>query len=113
VIPLPVDLKDIISLSISSSFGVALQRDGTMTGWGQLAQDQRYRTRKLTSATKVYHDYAERVFPVHRSDHSWELVPNPSVPEYVAEDRGSVTEGRLRGAIDAVFTREFVIALKP
>lgn len=84
-----------------------------MTGWGQLAQDQRYRTRKFTSATKVYHDYAERVFPVHRSDHSWELVPNPSVPEYVSEDRSSVTEGRLRGAIDAVFTREFAIALKP
>lgn len=113
VIPLPADLKDIISLSVSTSFGVALQRDGTMTGWGQLAQGQSYRTRKLTSATKVYHDYAERVFPVHRSDHSWELVPNPSVPEYVAEDRSSVTEGRLRGAIDAVFTREFVIALKP
>jgi hypothetical protein len=35
------------------------------------------------------------------------------VPEYVAEDRSSVTEGRLRGAIDAVFTREFAIALKP
>jgi WD40 repeat protein len=113
VIPLPTDLTDIISLSVSSSFGVALQRDGTMTGWGKLAQNQRYRTRKLTSATKVYHDYAERVFPVHRSDHSWELVPNPSVPEYVAEDRSSVTEGRLRGAIDAVFTRDFVIALKP
>ncbi len=113
VIPLPTDLKDIISLSVSSSYGVALQRDGTMTGWGQLAQGQRYRTRKFTSATKVYHDYAERVFPVHRSDHSWELVPNPSVPEYVAEDRSSVTEGRLRGAIDAVFTREFAIALRP
>jgi hypothetical protein len=50
---------------------------------------------------------------VHRSDHSWELAPNPSVPEYIAEDRSSVVEGRLRTCIDAVFTKEFVIGLKP
>jgi len=113
IIPLPSDLKDLISLSIASGFGVALQRDGTMTGWGQLATDQRYRVRKFTSATKVYHDYADRVFPVHRADHSWELAPNPNIPEYVSEDRSSVVEGRLRGAIDAVFGRQYVIALRP
>jgi hypothetical protein len=113
VLPLPADLKDLISMSIASGFGVALQRDGTMTGWGQLATDQRYRVRKFTAATKVYHDYADRVFPVHRTDHSWELVPNPNIPEYSAEDRSSVVEGRLRGAIDAVFGRQYVIALKP
>jgi len=113
VLPLPSDLKDLISMSIASGFGVALQRDGTMTGWGQLATDQRYRVRKFTSATKVYHDYADRVFPVHRADHSWELAPNPNIPEYAAEDRSSVIEGRLRGAIDAIFGRQYVIALRP
>ncbi len=40
----------------------------------------------LSFATQVYHDYADRVFPVHRADHSWELAPNPNIPEYVAED---------------------------
>jgi hypothetical protein len=53
------------------------------------------------------------VFAVHRSDHSWELAPNPNIPEYVSEDRSSFVEGRLRGSIDAVFTREYVIGLKP
>lgn len=113
VIPLPSDMRDLISISIASGYGVALQRDGTMTGWGQLAQDQRFRIRKFTGGIEVLHDYAGRVFAVHRSDHSWELAPNPNIPEYVAEDRSSVVEGRLRGSIDAVFTREYVIALKP
>ncbi|GEP41881.1 hypothetical protein BGE01nite_11720 [Brevifollis gellanilyticus] len=113
VIPMPGDLRDLISLSIGGEYGVALQRDGTMTGWGQLANDQRYRIRKFTAATKVYHDYAGRVFPVHRSDHSWELATNPSVPEYEAEDNVGLLEGRLRGAIDAVFGDDFVVALRP
>ncbi|MES2599100.1 MAG: serine/threonine-protein kinase [Verrucomicrobiota bacterium] len=113
VLPLPGDLRDLISLSIGGNFGVALQRDGTMTGWGQLANDQRYRIRKFTAATKVYHDYASRVFPVHRSDHSWELATNPSVPEYEAEDGVGLLEGRLRGSIDAVFGDDFVVALRP
>jgi hypothetical protein len=110
---MPGDLRDLISLSIGGGYGVALQRDGTMTGWGQLANDQRYRIRKFTSATKVYHDYAGRVFPVHRSDHSWELATNPSVPEYESEDGVGLLEGRLRGAIDAVFGEDFVVALRP
>lgn len=112
VLPLPGDLRDLICLSIGKGFGVALQRDGTMTGWGQTAPDQRYRLRKFTSATKVYHDYADRLFPVHRSDHSWELAANPNIPEYTAEDHVSVLEGRLRGAADAVFGKNFVVALR-
>lgn len=113
ITPLPPDLRDLISIGFSSAYGVALQRDGTMTGWGQLAQDQRFRIRKFTSALELLDDHAGRVFAVHRSDHSWELAFNPSVPEYVAEDRISVVEGRLRGCIDAIFTNEYVIALKP
>lgn len=112
VLPLPGDLRDLISLSIGAGFGVALQRDGTMTGWGQTAPDQRYRLRKFTAATKVYHDYADRLFPVHRSDHSWELAANPNIPEYSSEDHVSVLEGRLRGAVDAVFGKNFVVALR-
>lgn len=113
VTPMPADLRDLVSLGISTAYGVALQVDGTLTGWGQLAQDQRFRIRKLTGGTKVCHDYAGRVFAVHRTDHSWELCPNPSIPKYIAEDRTSVVEGRLRSCIDAVFTKEYVIALKP
>jgi hypothetical protein len=113
ITPLPAELRDLVSVGLSPSYGVALQRDGTLTGWGQLAQDQRFRTRKFTGGIKVCHDYSGRVFPVHRSDHSWELAPNPSIPEYIAEDRSSVVEGRLRTCIDAVFTKEFVIGLKP
>jgi serine/threonine protein kinase len=113
VTPLPAEMRDLVSVGLSPSYGVALQRDGTLTGWGQLAQDQRFRTRKFTGGIKVCHDYSGRVFPVHRSDHSWELAPNPSIPEYIAEDRSSVVEGRLRTCIDAVFTKEFVIGLKP
>jgi serine/threonine protein kinase/WD40 repeat protein len=113
VTPLPTNMRDLVGISIASGYGVALQRDGTMTGWGQLAQDQRYRTRKFTGGLEVLHDYAGRVFAVHRSDHSWELAPNPNIPEYVSEDRSSFVEGRLRGSIDAVFTREYVIGLKP
>ena len=113
ITPLPSEMRDLVSVGLSSSYGVALQRDGTLTGWGQLAQDQRFRIRKFTGGIDICHDYSGRVFPVHRSDHSWELTPNPSVPEYVAEDRSSVVEGRLRNCIDAVFTKEFVIGLKP
>jgi Protein kinase domain len=113
VTPLPPDMKDLVSISIATGYGVALQRDGTMTGWGQLAQDQRFRTRKFTGGLKVYHDYAGRVFAVHRSDHSWEMAPNPNIPEYVSEDRSSVVEGRLRSCIDAIFTKDYVIGLKP
>lgn len=113
VLPLPGDLRDLISISIGRRFGVALQRDGTMTGWGEIARDQRYRVRKLTAATKVYHDYADRVFPVHRADHSWELAANPNIPEYEAEDNVGLLEGRLRGAIDAVFGSDFVVMLRP
>lgn len=112
VLPLPGDLRDLLCLSIGTGFGVALQRDGTMTGWGQTAPDQRYRLRKFTAATKVYHDYADRLFPVHRSDHSWELAANPNIPEYSSEDHVSVLEGRLRGAVDAVFGKNFVVALR-
>lgn len=112
VTPLPPDMRDLIGISLASAYGVALQRDGTMTGWGQLSQDQRFRTRKFTGGIEVLHDFADRVFPVHRSDNSWELAPNPNVPEYSAEDRSSVVEGRLRGSIDAVFTRDYVIGLK-
>jgi hypothetical protein len=113
VLPLPGDLRDLISISIGRRFGVALQRDGTMTGWGDIARDQRYRVRKLTAATKVYHDYADRVFPVHRADHSWELAANPNIPEYEAEDNVGLMEGRLRGATDAVFGSDFVVMLRP
>ena len=113
VLPFPADMKEVVCLGICSGYGVALQKDGTMTGWGQLAQDQRFRTRKFTGGTKICMDYAGRLFPVHRSDHSWELAPNPNIPEYISEDRTGVLEGRLRGCIDAVFTKEYVIGLKP
>ncbi|MCX6857487.1 MAG: protein kinase [Verrucomicrobia bacterium] len=113
VLPLPPEMRDLFSIGISTAYGVALQRDGTMTGWGQLAQNQRFRIRKFTGGTEIFHDYAGRVFPVHRTDHSWELAPNPSIPEYIAEDRSSVVEGRLRSCIDAIFTKEYVIGLKP
>ena len=110
---LPPGMRDLIGISIAQGYGVALQRDGTMIGWGQPAQDQRFRVRKFTGAIDVLHDYAGRVFAVHRSDHSWEFAPNPNIPEYVAENHSSLVEGRLRGCIDAVFTREYVIGLKP
>lgn len=113
VLSLPGDLRDLIDLEVASGFAVALQRDGTLTGWGKTAPDQSFRRRQFTGAVEVVHDHADRVFAVHRSDHSWELAPNPNIPSYVAEDRLSVLEGRLRGAIQAIFTREHVIALKP
>lgn len=113
VLPLPDGLRDLVDLEIASGYAVALQRDGTLTGWGKTAPDQSFRRRQFTGAIEVVHDHADRIFAVHRSDHSWELATNPNIPGYVAEDRISVLEGRLRGAIQAVFTREYVIALKP
>jgi alpha-tubulin suppressor-like RCC1 family protein len=112
VTPLPGDLRDVISFSFAQRYAVALQRDGTLIGWGELAQDEKFRTRKFTGSLGVPNDYAGRVFPVHRSDHSWELVPNPNVPAYVAEDRPALIEGKLRGCVDAVFTQHYVIGLR-
>ena len=113
ILPLPSGMKDLFDVEIASGFAVALQRDGTLTGWGKTAPDQSFRRRQFTGAVEVVHDHADRVFAVHRNDHSWELAPNPNIPSYAAEDRLSVLEGRLRGAIQALFTREHVIALKP
>ena len=113
ILPLPSGMRDLFDLDIASGFAVALQRDGTLTGWGKTAPDQSFRRRQFTGAVEVVHDHADRVFAVHRNDDSWELAPNPNIPSYVAEDRLSVLEGRLRGAIQVIFTREHVIALKP
>lgn len=113
VTPLPNGMRNIVQLSLSPRYAVALQRDGTLVGWGQLAPYQSFRTRRFTGVLAVLPDPAARVFPIHRADHGWELVPNPSCNESVAEDRAAVIESRLRSCIDAVFTDEFVIAIKP
>jgi hypothetical protein len=113
VTPIPAGLRDISFFCFGQRYALAMQRDGTLLGWGQLAPDQRYRIRRFTGSLAIPRDYADRVFPVHRSDHAWELIPNPNVPPYMAEDRPSVLESRLRGCIDAVFTLHTVVALKP
>jgi len=113
VTPLPSDLRDLAYLSFSPRYAVAMKKDGTLEGWGEIAPDQRFRIRKFTGSIAVLHDSADRVFPVHRGDHSWELVPNPNVSDYVSEDRSAVIEGRLRGCLDAVFAEHHVLGLRP
>ncbi|HYF36630.1 MAG TPA: protein kinase [Prosthecobacter sp.] len=105
-------LRDVACVSFGQRYAVAMQRDGTVIGWGQLAPDQRFRIRRFTGSVAILHDYADRVFPVHRGDHAWELIPNPNIPGYLAEDRLAVLEGRLRGSVDAVFTQYYVIGLR-
>ncbi|MDZ4290148.1 MAG: hypothetical protein U0984_19435, partial [Prosthecobacter sp.] len=113
VTPLPGDLRDLSFLSFSERYAVAMQRDGTLTGWGDLAPGQRFRIRRFTGSLGVPRDPTSRLIPIHRGDHAWELVPNPSTPDYLAEDRVSVIEGRLRGCFDALFTEYCVLGLRP
>jgi hypothetical protein len=113
VTPPPANLRDLISLSFSEKYAVALQRDGILAGWGELAPGQRFSTTRFNASIGLLHDPAGRILPLHRSDHSWELVANPSTPEYLGEDRVSALEGRLRGCVDALFTQYYVLALRP
>lgn len=99
--------------SFSPRFAVALNRDGTLNGWGDQTSNQSYRVRKFVGCIGLPYDYGGRVFPVHRADHTWEMVPNPAVADFIAEERTGQLEGRLRGCVDAHFAEYTVIAIKP
>lgn len=106
-------LRDLVSLTFSEKYAAALQRDGILVGWGELAAGQHFRIARVNSSIGFCHDPAGRIFPIHHTDHSWELIPNPSVPDYLSEDRLSALEGRLRGCLDVLFTQYYVICLRP
>ncbi len=110
---IPEDLVDVVDICASRDFSVALKRDGDFVGWGQTAYDQRFRRRRYTGEHFMVADGQERLFSLHRPDHSWEFIPNPSKSEYYSEDRIGMNEGKLRGCVDLVLLDNYFVGIKP
>lgn len=112
VVPFPPDLRDVKQIQSGRAFAVALKIDGTLQGWGTIAQGQSYRTRRFVDALEIVRDYGDRLFPVHRGDHAWELITNPSTPSTMGEESPTQIESGLSRCVQAVFCASTVIGLR-
>lgn len=107
-----LSVKDALAIAESNHFLCVVHKDGTVDGWGETQDRQRFRVRKYPGATRVVPDPAGRIFLVQKPGNEWSVMLNPASSEYYEEQRTGVIEGKLKGCTSVALSQMFVFAVK-